>query len=437
MAKGSRQVSQAWDQNCIQYHRPGDWMNMIVPQSEGDTSLNLTNSSAIPLFARLLREANYTTEAQYLHLLFFAILVIPELGPAPIAASGTPQWPSFMTDDGTPMEIGWDWGWRGSGNSKPTVRYSIEPIGQMAGTLEDPLNKFAGIRLMRRLQAVLPSTNLEWFDHFSAEFVNFDEGQDSSSVYNGYKLTQLESHNSRMFTAFDLDGTNLLVKSYFLPAFKAHHTGKSNLEVVIQAIETLPGYQEPNFRAFTMLREFIQSTKTASLEVEIFAIDCMKPAESRLKGLRGRLNGPRIDEGLNDLWELWNLVFDTGECASESAHLTYRGHRTAGILYYFEIRQGSDFPVPKIYLPVRHYGRNDYAVAQGLGTYLSRRGQKAAADGFIRALKNTFSTSRLEGTCGVQTYIGGTIKDSSLKLISYISPQVYENLSEVRLQNSS
>ena len=101
--------------------------------------------------------------------------------------------------------------------------------------------------------------------------------------------------------------------------------------------------------------------------------------------LGGRLKSPQMEKGLEDLWRLWNLLFGAGKQISPSTELPHREHRTAGILYNFEIRQGQALPVPKIYIPVRHYGRDDSSIADGLRTFLR---QDLAVDSYVEALES-------------------------------------------------
>ena len=348
--------------------------------------------------ATLLSNAGYSIESQYRHLMFFISCVIPELGPAPHAEGQTPRWKSFMTDDGTPIELSWDWG---SKNSAPSIRYSIEPIGRDAGTPTDPLNEYAGLRLFRKLHHILPNTNLEWFNHFSQELLIFDRaGMKNNEARNP------EKHESRFFVAYDIHENDIIVKAYFFPAFKAMQTGQSKLTVVADAITRLPNYRASDFQAFDALRKYmmLEGPRDTRLEAEIFAIDCTRPADSRLKlyvrsrsttfdsiratmTLCGQIHGSRTDQGLEELRDLWNLVLGRDDDPFPSdMELPHAEHRTAGILYYFEIRPGKALPTPKIYIPVRHYGRDDYSIYEGLSAYLRSRQQGVAEKKYGRAL---------------------------------------------------
>src|SRR5438034_8532334 len=224
-----------------------------------------TSGSALAI---LLQKADYTIESQCWHLNFYASFIIPQLGPAPKTGSRPPQWKSFMTDDATPIELSWDWGWE---RESPAIRYSIEPIGPNAGTSADLLNEYAGTCFVHQLNLMFPDTNLEWFGHFSKELLTF-------SRHDGGHLSP-EGHESRFFIAFDLHESNIVLKAYFFPAFKATETGVSKLAIVSQAISSLPNCQPSSFPAFDVLCDYLQTAPT--LEVEIVAVVCMTPSRAR------------------------------------------------------------------------------------------------------------------------------------------------------------
>lgn len=343
------------------------------------------------VLAVLLHQARYTTESQYRNLIFFAILVTRELGPSPNRVLSESRWKSFMTDDHMPIELSWEWG---QGNDQPSIRYSIEPVGPNAGTSLDPFNRHAGAQLARRLGNSLPEIDLAWFQFFSKEFLVFD-GLDGPNA---------ENHESRFFTAFDLHERDVTFKAYFFPGFKAMKTGRSKLDCVSDALARLPGDSFAGNHAFDILRNYMSSPPVdGSIDVEILAIDCVAPAMSRVKiyarsrltsfdsvksmmTLAGRLNSPETAQGLGELEILWNLLFGADHASSEE--LRHVGHRTAGILYNFEIKPGRPLPVPKIYIPVRHYFQCDLCIMEALCTYLQRRGKNSqSVNQYVQAMK--------------------------------------------------
>ncbi len=348
--------------------------------------------------AILLQKAGYAIESQCRNLLFYFFYVVPELGAGPNAEGQPPHWKSFMTDDFTPIELSWSWG---CGSEAPMVRFSIEPIGPCAGTSADPLNEHATTRLIRRFQHVLPDTDLTWFDHFSKELLTYSRHSTEPD-----RISRFEGHESRTFIAFDLDENGIVLKAYFLPAFKAAETGQSNLAVISQAIKNLPNQQGSSFYGYNILLDYMKtSVEGSQLEVEMLGIDCTAPTKSRLKiylrsrstcfnsvratmALGGRLKDPGLEKGFEELRKLWTLVLGKDEQFAPAEDLQRKDHRTAGILYYFEIRPGQAAPVPKVYIPVRHYAPNDLDIAHGLRTYLKSRRQGSVAGRYMQALKS-------------------------------------------------
>lgn len=301
-----------------------------------------------------------------------------------------------MTDSSTPIEMSWDWGCDGQ---KPAIRYSVEPIGRDAGTAADPLNEFAASRLIDQFRRIFSETDLMWYDHFSKELAVFDSTSDTG---NGNETT--EAHQSRIFVAFDLREDDVMLKAYFFPTFKATQTGQSNLTVTIDAIVNLPHC--PSFPAFAVLENYIRTLDSGShLGVEILGIDCEAPAKSRLKiyarspatnfksvratmTLGARIDEPGLDQGFQELRQIWKLVLGKGKEFCDIDNLECIDHRTARMLYYFEFKSGQALPTSKVYLPVRHYGQNDLAIVLGLKTYLESRGQGSLACQYIEALRS-------------------------------------------------
>jgi DMATS type aromatic prenyltransferase len=332
--------------------------------------------------ACLIAHTEYPVKAQHRHLLFFRDFIAPQLGLAPAEREQRSlPWQSFMTDDGTPLELSWDWGVTGDA---PKVRFSIEPIATHAGTPVDPLNRHAGYDLVRRLQAAVPTVNLELFDHFAAEFMVFDK-------------PHAEGHQSRFFAAFDLEPSGEVVtKAYFFPAFKGLSKDPvARLQGLGESLKRMPAHFNTDYDGLDVLRTYMaRPAGDAAMQFEILAIDCIEPSKSRLKiytrcqhthfnsvrtamTLGGMLDSPDLLSGLVELRELWSLLF--GE-RPDSEELRSVHHRTAGLLYNFEIPPNGGRPVPKIYIPVRHYAASDTAVVDALQVFLRRRRGNAYFD---------------------------------------------------------
>lgn len=327
--------------------------------------------------AVLLYHADYSSAQQHRHLKFFAQVAAPCIGPALLQSS----WKSFMTDDGTPIELSWDWGTNGS---RPTVRYSIEAIGPQAGTSVDPQNLNIEPEFERLVTRQLPETRLELYHHFKQFFNNPSYLLDDQLDVGG--------HRTNLFYAFDLGTTETVAKAYFFPKTRAAACKQSSLDVILESILSIPNVANDSLEAFKVFSDFAKDTTSAELEHEMLAIDLVPADESRLKiyfrsrdtsfnsvinimSLGGSVRNPKLAEGLLELRQLWQMVLDTSKSFSQPLGPSH--HRTAGILYNVEFRTGDAFPVAKIYLPVRHYAASDEAVILGLNDYFqhTRRGQ--------------------------------------------------------------
>lgn len=288
-----------------------------------------------------------------------------------------------MTDDGTPVEVSWDWGFD---CNQAIIRYSIEPVGSEAGSSHDPLNQYAGSRFMESMHELLPGADWQWSEHFRKEFCIFPKSSEPDND---------EAHQSRFFAAFDLDGSIVTMKAYYFPAFKAKHIKQPKIEVLASAIARLPNCKPSDFSAFDLLQNYINSTPSrsaGSLDIEILAVDCVHPQKSRLKvyararqisfesvctivTLGGRLESSEMNQSLQELDILWRYLFSDDISSSDVPagavpSLSLNSHRTAGILYNFEIKPGCPLPVPKVYIPVRHNARSDSRVMQALRNYI-------------------------------------------------------------------
>ncbi|RYC62492.1 hypothetical protein CHU98_g3726 [Xylaria longipes] len=365
----------------------------------------------------LLYSAGYSTDAQRRSLEFFKQVVAPNLGVFQTTSGDQKtSWQSFMTDDGTPLELSWDWG---TNDSRPTIRYSVEPIGLQAGTSLDPRNSLAGPVLQDGLNRILPDMRLESFHYFKDFFDGRGEGtldHKSSILYRllssiwGFFTGQegeprcsedIPDHKSSIFYAFDLTDAETTAKVYFFPKYRAVSSGKSNLEVLLQGIKGAPHCTADNLYALSVFSDFSNDAANKDLEYEMLAIDLIDPLQSRFKvyfrsretsfdslsriiTLGDRIKNINMQRGLKDLHCLWNAIF--GVNAPLDQPLKEVNHRTAGMLYNVEFRIGDRYPVAKVYLPVRHYSTSDDNVIKGLGEYFKSHQRGVYMTDYSRAM---------------------------------------------------
>lgn len=339
----------------------------------------------------LLSHAGYSSRAQYQNLEFFAVVVAPSLGAAQNPPLDAKPWKSFMTDDGNPIELSWDWH---TGTKSPSIRFSIEPVGLHAGTPIDPENRYAASEFRQALLRSPAGANFEWYDHFNEQF----------ACHETVGAPAQEGHSSQTFFAFDLGDGGITSKAYLFPGFKARATGQMNLTVISQAIVTAPYCTPDKLKALSIFQEFTTDYLKPMPEIDMLAIDLVDPMASRLKiyfriretsfgsvqntmTLGNRIRTPELVGGLRNLKRLWDAVLERNGFP-EDAPLPKVDHRTAGILYNVEFHLGSAVPKVKVYIPVRHYASSDKKIMHGLNEYLCQVNTQSSrrTPGYVRAL---------------------------------------------------
>lgn len=380
----------------------------------------------------MLSAAGYCITDQSIALLFFYHWVTPRLGPKPIVSEST--WKSFMTDDYSPVEYSWKWGF---GDDAPEIRYSIEPIGRYTGK-QDLLNQEATCDFLAQLhQSGLQGLNLEWFDHFKHALLG--PGTPAS------RAEAADHSQSTLFMAFEIARANSTapvgVKAYFIPV---DGPGNSSSDQISQAVTSAC----PNLAAINRLHSFLRNdVHGLTVRPYMLGIDCISPSKSRLKiysrsrlttfdlvrrvmslGGRRKLDlGNALDEAEKQLHQIWKLALGLPDDFPTDKELPFNAHETAGVLFYFDVApHKSELPDVKVYIPVRHYAQNDAVSANGLVQYLKSQGRGAYGQQYLETLDALATKEGLSSSTGVQTWITCAYnKAGKLVITSYMNPQFY------------
>jgi DMATS type aromatic prenyltransferase len=175
--------------------------------------------------------------------------------------------------------------------------------------------------------------------------------------------------------------------------------------LVFDAVSQLPWDNEMLTPALSIVESYILRCSPEMTRVEGISIDCVDPMRARIKiyirsaftafskicdmyTLGGRLKDKVTNAGIGILQELWPLVMDLPEECSDDQELQSCGHRTGGTIFNFEIKPGNPFPEPKIYIPVKHYGKNDIAIAEGIVEFCRRQGWNELANSYIDTIRS-------------------------------------------------
>jgi DMATS type aromatic prenyltransferase len=345
-----------------------------------------------PTIQELMTKSEYDIAHQYQHLIFIYRHILPGLGPRP-KPDGQPHWHSFMTDDFTPLEISVNFH-----AGKATVRFGFEPICDLAGTEKDPANRQASEVFLGKLKNDVPlGVNLGWYQHFAHELLVAPENLPAVLA----KFPSDEHQTQNMF-AFGFRAGQAPMQAYIMPLLKSAETGISPNRLIFDSILKLDRVDAPLAPALGLIEAYMASHP--EVRSEAVAFDCIDPRDSRIKlylraphtslsqvldvyTLGGRLKDEATVAGIEILRQLWPLLLDVPADYKDEDPLPTKNHRTAGFLYNINIRPGKTYPEPQVYIPVRHYGKSDMAVAQGLATYFRRQGWNSLADSYPKDLQ--------------------------------------------------
>ena len=360
-----------------------------------------------------------------------------------------------MTDDFTPLEFSWNWG---TGTKIPDIRYSVEVIGPESGTSADPFNQERTMDLISQLRSHLPQTDWTWFEAFHAAFQipsNFSQSPATCSP--------ATASPSSIFLAFEHRRSQAPVpKAYFVPGLGALTSpGATPLTIITKALISLPTHSSNigiSFPAYAHLLRFLTThPQGQSLSLIFVAIDCVPASqESRLKiYLRSpatdfesvvetlRLGSSCADlpsdRQLDSLRGLFHALLPVAELAAETQTQSGAKHETSGMLYYFDCAPSQPVPRPKVYLPVKHYARDDQSAWSALeGWFAGTRGKEYVCEWGNRyksllgrmGVGNEYRNGvRSEGRA--QTYVsvgfeGG--EKGGLNVTSYLGPGIYARM---------
>ena len=376
----------------------------------------------------LMEEAGYDYISQHKSLDFCSRYVVPFLGPSPVD-SRPRNWKSFMTDDFSPFEYSWSW------ESTPKIRFSFEPIGTNAGSAADYFNRSRPLECVDVLRSSLRKSNWLWFDSIANSFYKKEIGAGLAPATSGDS-----SSPSSIFLALEIGQQEITAKAYFVPV-KAEQMGRTRLSVLADTIHGLE-HGRGEISAYKLFEEYAQLQETRSpFHIVGVAVDCVDPTVSKLKiyarsqatsfnSICSTLRlGDKVSswngEALAELRELWQLVLSLESTYPDSQEVDCVEHKTSGVLYNFDVKANNALPETKIYIPVKHYGKTDRAISQGLATFLERRGKDQHVTAYLKAIERLSSYRQLDDGCGMQTYVSCSVKQGNLALTSYISPEIH------------
>lgn len=318
-----------------------------------------------PVLGATLQITGYGLEAQYRYMMVFFAAIMPNIGPVPNATASNLTWTGvFPTGEGL-LEASVNY----QRDDQLLLRFSVEPIGEHAGTDDDPINEMATRQMMQTLSRAQPGTvDRTLYDHF-ASTVAID-GPEARQNWEAIAQLPCKSHSS---LALDLHPTAFKVKAYVGPWVRAAIKGSHSFTVMFDSLRQLQETSGLEFD-YTAIEKYMWTrVEYFNPENTYISVDCADPATSRIKvycDAEARtlhdlkdiwsLGGILHDDAANRGWELvermWNALFP----------LTLPGGRRlsampAAVNWEISLKDGSI--VPKMYFFVLDFFDRDVSLA--------------------------------------------------------------------------
>ncbi|TDZ61426.1 Indole prenyltransferase tdiB [Colletotrichum trifolii] len=390
-----------------------------------------------PLLNSMLDSSEgYTNEEKADHLRVFRDVVCPSFGLPTPQARVRP----LLTYDGSTFEPSWNF----TKGDDGVIRYTFEPLGDSAGSPEDPFAGDIGRSMMPILSRVSSGVDMRWYEQIlDAWFVSPAEAEAARA-----NMPPFITRVPQLFLAYDMKRAQRTLKAYFFPVLKhfAHNMPTSDL--VFDTIRNLRPCGEALAKPAAKLQAYLAGCREPCL-VEMMAIDCVDPRRARVKIYARTLSnsravladaltlgGAQADEvalaGVETADGVWHLLLDEPEgmmAAAQRKNARDMRNLHKGICFAFELRQGEDRVDVKAHLPWGQTSRSDAQTVDNFTRALRNVGWDASADKFARGAADT---ARLQGQdyskAGGLSYVSYNYGTKGCYMSSYFSPLVQENL---------
>ncbi|KAJ6629581.1 aromatic prenyltransferase [Mycena sp. CBHHK59/15] len=369
----------------------------------------------------LLALSGYPERLRSEYLSFFASSLVPLFGPSPSEfLNFKPS--SFLSDDHTPFELGWAIDKQGD----MSVQFDMEPLSPLDGSSPPPTLAIASVHIFEGMEGF----DLTWSNICRDTLVS-----------NHAPGSQLQ-HSSQFILGGDLTDHGIVGKVYFLPHVRAAIDHVS-VDALVNVCMSELGLAD----SWDTVASYIKTLPESSRPIlETVAVDCLKPTKNRAKAyfrtqatcssfndiaqlmtLGGRISDERVSQTLSAMRHLWSLFFPGVPDDAPLSSIRPVDYYPTGFLIYYQMSLRHPIPVPKIYIPVRHYCADDSYIATALSQYFKDINLDTIGDSYTATLKNIFTHRNLSDRTGIQVYVGLCTKQSSAGpvLYIYLSPEVF------------
>ncbi|PGH35546.1 hypothetical protein GX50_01648 [[Emmonsia] crescens] len=347
-----------------------------------------------PVLGKLLSDAKYDVQHQFQYMSFYALNVIPFLGPfKPSRTLG--GYESTMGSRIGPLELSQNFT-----RERCIVRMNFEVTNHAANTGRDQTNRVALDEAVAKFKLLEIGMNSDLYHALRNQFLVTDEEEKLAAKEKALGEYPCKTQHN---LSLDFKDGNVMVKLYLYPRLKSMITNKPKEEIILGAVRQAVVVGACD-HSLAMIQTFFK-TLPPSMDVELLSCDLIDPNKSRFKiyvfdlqvdfesiariwTLGGQLNDSETLDGLSLLKELWEYM----NIPSGTRKMPERVNREGDppdrvpVCANFEILPGKRCPQPKIYLPT--LGISDKVIADGLTNFFGRHGYTELAKSYSQQMSS-------------------------------------------------
>ncbi|KAJ0300931.1 hypothetical protein COL516b_008105 [Colletotrichum fioriniae] len=385
-----------------------------------------------PLLNTLLNSAeSYTPEEKADHLRVFRDVVVPSFGIPTPKAKVRP----LLTYDGSTFEPSWNF----TKGDDGVIRYTFEPLGDTAGSTDDPFAGEIGRSMVPILSQVSSDVDMRWYEQLvDAWFLTPQE-----AIAARQAMPSFVKRIPQLFLAYDMKRSKRILKSYHFPVLKHFATGATTSDLVFDMIPKLQPCGDRLAASAAKLQTYLTTCKEPCI-VEMMAVDCIDPNKARVKVYARTtsnaksvladvftLGGAQTDEatlkGVETAEKVWHLLLDEpqGMTADQRKDARDMQNLHKGICFAFELKPGAERIDIKAHLPWGQTASSDAQTMKNFAQALRNLEWDESADKFYRGATET---SKLPGRDyskpGGLSYVSYNYNETGPYMSSYFSPKI-------------
>ena len=296
---------------------------------------------------------------------------------------------SWLTHDLSPFEFSINWKEK---SRKQIIRFAFEPTTKQAGTATDPINQLGTKEFMNTISKDVPGLDLIRFNQF-LEAINVpSDGVDDVIAKYPPDLPRCPA-----VVAFDLEHSgDLMVKSYFLPHWRALQSGilakaivsdavracnrpdglsyNGSVDAIMSYLSTFEG-QEDAPLAHILSNDCVADSPGMRLKFYILSEADSLTKLSEMYSLGVRLKGAHIAASLKSIRELWYHLFGLSDSDPTANDKVCVDKMKCIFAYEMRSTHGSEPDLDvKFHIPMWQLGKSDGQLSELMASWFESHG---------------------------------------------------------------